>query len=307
MEKTKLCGSSPRVWRTRFRVPRPIRVRRFIPACVGNSPSTPRIVSAMTVHPRVCGELRPCHAPLRTRYGSSPRVWGTQLVRPTLFPCTRFIPACVGNSLPVPLETDEDSVHPRVCGELPRQYRQHRRGNGSSPRVWGTLPHVGVCQVLDRFIPACVGNSAALASAHVAASVHPRVCGELPNINQALAFYAGSSPRVWGTPHRAISGYPTGRFIPACVGNSHRSVPIHRLYTVHPRVCGELKSKWNKNKHWNGSSPRVWGTLTSQDCSVHAGRFIPACVGNSQTKNTRNCKMPVHPRVCGELTYRVPV
>ena len=53
----------------------------------------------------------------------------------------------------------ESAVHPRVCGELQVVLWVGWRNNGSSPRVRGTLPVVLRVDRLNRFIPACAGNS----------------------------------------------------------------------------------------------------------------------------------------------------
>ena len=50
-----------------------------------------------------------------------------------------------------------------------------------------------------------------------------------------------------------------------------------------------------------GSSPRVRGTLPDQRSGQQAGRFIPACAGNSGGGARAPARPAVHPRVCGEL------
>ena len=74
-------------------------------------------------------------------------------------PTERFIPACVGNSLPNPFGMSPEPVHPRVCGELYLLTRNYINGYGSSPRVWGTPKERDESIRKYRFIPACVGNS----------------------------------------------------------------------------------------------------------------------------------------------------
>ena len=158
-EGVKFLGSSPRVWGTlRNRLVETTKLR-FIPACVGNSASWSGPRTSETVHPRVCGELVLIAPTAGYIYGSSPRVWGTQPKGSYYKYCGRFIPACVGNSSPRRPWTWRWTVHPRVCGELPRVSRRKRVFFGSSPRVWGTQHAAGAVGSLFRFIPACVGNS----------------------------------------------------------------------------------------------------------------------------------------------------
>ena len=111
-------GSSPRVRGTRRGEARLRGRLRFIPACAGNSYSKSFSVAAITVHPRVCGELSPRPAQGSPALGSSPRVRGTRRVTRVIQLCWRFIPACAGNSLPARPTRRSAPVHPRVCGEL---------------------------------------------------------------------------------------------------------------------------------------------------------------------------------------------
>ena len=50
------------------------------------------------------------------------------------------------------------------------------------------------------------------------------------------------------------------RFIPACAGNSYQDTVNIKLEAVHPRVCGEQLSGFNRIVVIVGSSPRVRGT-----------------------------------------------
>ena len=172
---------------------------------------------------------------------SSPRVWGTRVPGCDVCAGARFIPTCVGNS----------SISP---GAEESPY-------GSSPRVWGTPQyHQGQ------------------KSHH---TVHPHVCGELLKIQGRFQTEFGSSPRVWGTPC-AVRIRATGiRFIPTCVGNSYIHLSNHPCNPVHPHVCGELGVGRSAAGARDGSSPRVWGTLSCLFSILRFDRFIPTCVGNS--------------------------
>ncbi len=279
----QILGSSPRVRGTPARRPRGSGLGRFIPACAGNSGLRRAPAIASPVHPRVCGELVGKDGDNVWVDGSSPRVRGTQWHRNSRAAPTRFIPACAGNS-PVRL-----AVHAGIPG--------------SSPRVRGTprrpLP---VPRVL-RFIPACAGNSVRHRKAHHAATVHPRVCGELADLRIAAADISEVHPRVCGELRCA------GSSLCRTCGSSPRvrGTRLTRRWTrlsppVHPRVCGEL--------------PRA-GRIEAAD-----RRFIPACAGNSANSYGTVCiedgssprvrgtpgangvfrsHWAVHPRVCGEL------
>ena len=172
--------------------------------------------------------------------GSSPRVWGTCALMGDFKIATRFIPTCVGNMDAVAFADSYVAVHPHVCGEHCRQAGTNGAGNGSSPRVWGTLEGEWV--------------------RHGGLPVHPHVCGEHPRLISWPIRLTGSSPRVWGTCGRsgwvnaAYRFIPTcvgnisisarrsryaARFIPTCVGNITFSGGASAQRTVHPHVCGE--------------------------------------------------------------------
>ena len=301
-EAERLGGSSPRVRGTPPRRRHDPRGGRFIPACAGNSQRGHSRRSPVTVHPRVCGELRQPIAQLLAQFGSSPRVRGT---RRHLLLCPvagRFIPACAGNS--------------RVRGA------RLSAGFGSSPRVRGTLVREPCEELVGRFIPACAGNSVAAPS--------------------TMGVRSGSSPRVRGTPGRRWRCSRPRRFIPACAGNSRPPRREVDPTPVHPRVCGELCLEARRRLLRSGSSPRVRGTLVAETAQINAAavhprvcgelekscalwarmtgssprvrgtprggvgprqarRFIPACAGNSESEPGRSAVAPVHPRVCGEL------
>ncbi len=119
-------GSSPRVWGTGSRIPGCSRRSRFIPTCVGNRKPDSRMLSALAVHPHVCGEQSAGVHVGVVDYGSSPRVWGTVRWRPPrqgrCHRRQRFIPTCVGNSRAWCRTQTTPTVHPHVCGEQTRKF-----------------------------------------------------------------------------------------------------------------------------------------------------------------------------------------
>ena len=216
------------------------RIRRFIPACAGNSSPQPLPLRPRAVHPRVCGELEWIHCLNDDTTGSSPRVRGTPADVAEGRRHGRFIPACAGNSSPQPLPLRPRAVHPRVCGELEWIHCLNDDTTGSSPRVRGTRPMPRSRRRPRRFIPACAGNS-------------------LAPLDEDVAGF-GSSPRVRGTRHAARPLRRDLRFIPACAGNSSYVLIFSAFTAVHPRVCGELCYIIEVIRDIAGSSPRVRGT-----------------------------------------------
>ncbi len=197
----------------------PAPLGRFIPTYVGNSACDHRYVRLCTVHPHVCGEQTASRLVNAGVDGSSPRMWGTEMIYLSPVLCGRFIPTYVGNREWRCLGYRQKSVHPHVCGE------QEAAAAFMSP-VW-------------RFIPTYVGNSISGHDGHSAIAVHPHVCGEQFIFTPPATPAIGSSPRMWGTERKPPLARPRQRFIPTYVGN--RLVRFLRCLSrsVHPHVCGE--------------------------------------------------------------------
>ena len=186
---------------------------------MGNTCNRQTIRSVRTVHPHGCGEHKSSPSIALRSFGSSPRVWGTQ------------VQVCCG--------AEEALVHPHGCGEHQiHGYAPHSEF-GSSPRVWGTLITIIQCPFFERFIPTGVGNTSRSAEKRRYSSVHPHGCGEHRNYDWEDIHVAGSSPRVWGTLLQSALTLAGGRFIPTGVGNTRGSGLWRPSFAVHPHGCGE--------------------------------------------------------------------
>ena len=134
-------------------------------------------------------------------------------------------------------------------------------------------------------------------------TVHPHVCGEHACSRWLTWMAHGSSPRVWGTRYNLWSLAKSKRFIPTCVGNTHTFSVAPSYLAVHPHVCGEHPILTGAFFMHTGSSPRVWGTrfrILQNGCSA---RFIPTCVGNTDSVSPSSSLSAVHPHVCGEHCF----
>ena len=152
-------GSSPRAWGTRARPPSLRRYARFIPTGVGNTLTEVGTVETSTVHPHGRGEhigMRICRM---MGGGSSPRAWGTQVLRKGTGLVGRFIPTGVGNTAVRPLLAVRATVHPHGRGEHSAGPLYWGNPGGSSPRAWGTPPVELISAKGSRFIPTGVGNT----------------------------------------------------------------------------------------------------------------------------------------------------
>ena len=110
-------GSSPRPWGTRLQVIDVGVPGRFIPTPVGNALARRPCPSAPPVHPHARGERLDLAVREKTRFGSSPRPWGTPFHRAGLARVGRFIPTPVGNAVVGGDWWTSPSVHPHARGE----------------------------------------------------------------------------------------------------------------------------------------------------------------------------------------------
>ena len=112
-------------------------------------------------------------------------------------------------------------------------------------------------------------------------SVHPRLRGELFAGEQDSFSNFGSSPLTRGTHRLTPDAQKDRRFIPAYAGNSFYGDGDFFMWSVHPRLRGELGMAAKIAAATAGSSPLTRGTLTEYLSKWPASRFIPAYAGNS--------------------------
>ena len=151
----------------------------------------------------------------------------------------------------------------------------------------------------DGSIPACAGEPSLHPSAHIKASVYPRVCGGTLNECVALDDRQGLSPRVRGNRILQDVKRLKQRSIPACAGEPRRTGLPSQCGRVYPRVCGGTELTSLPARLWSGLSPRVRGN----QCNAHKRNArtgsIPACAGEPKWGGVRCQCCWVYPRVCG--------
>ena len=274
-------GSSPRVRGTRLWWFSCSVLLGIIPACAGNTNRLAVRRPAWRDHPRVCGE----HALLMIlstgSAGSSPRVRGTRTHETYSRWEVGIIPACAGNTKRTRPWPAEAGIIPACAGNTGSSLVRWVRSSGSSPRVRGTLPRPVHRADHEGIIPACAGNTRTPRGFRTGRRDHPRVCGEHDHIGHGGIRVKGSSPRVRGTPGRRVCAQAMRGIIPACAGNTLRPSHASSMHGDHPRVCGEHTEGTSKTARWQGSSPRVRGTLRRRRRARAEIGIIPACAGNT--------------------------
>ena len=151
-----------------------------------------------------------------------------------------------------------------------------------------------------RITPACAGNSLPSPPPTRGGEDHPRVCGEQISACAMSYIALGSPPRVRGTVHGGPWGGKGRRITPACAGNSALIAGFSRGAMDHPRVCGEQSFDFYPFASFQGSPPRVRGTVYCIYFPNFNPRITPACAGNRLFTALAIRALGDHPRVCGE-------
>ena len=151
-------------------------------------------------------------------------------------------------------------AHPRACGEHGKPGEGMPEHKGSSPRMRGTRK-LDPCGVRGGgLIPAHAGNTTRVHGRRTRPWAHPRACGEHDHVGGEGSFFAGSSPRMRGTPAGTGPPDPGTGLIPAHAGNTVQTPTIGSGAGAHPRACGEHDDYEDVNEGEEGSSPRMRGT-----------------------------------------------
>ena len=111
-----------------------------------------------------------------------------------------------------------------MCGEQRVGRHGIGKGDGSPPRVRGTVFSNTHQNGPPRITPACAGNSYSSSSHIFLLTDHPRVCGEQSPPSKKLKCKKGSPPRVRGTDDLGVVLSEEDGITPACAGNSYLSL-----------------------------------------------------------------------------------
>ncbi|KFI48488.1 hypothetical protein BBOU_0617 [Bifidobacterium boum] len=171
--------------------------------------------------------------------GSSPHARGT-LCRFAKCPILRgIIPACAGNTLSNRADVIVIWDHPRMRGEHMSCSDTMMPILGSSPHARGTPVACWLVVAAEGIIPACAGNTIIQRQSDLQVRDHPRMRGEHRPVLRSHRRVTGSSPHARGTLQSCSLQCSSMGIIPACAGNTLRSVGSRVLSRDHPRMRGE--------------------------------------------------------------------
>ena len=193
-----------------------------------------------------------------------------------------------------------------MCGEHFGAFDPAPPSGGSAPHVRGTHCAGGDRGRIDRFSPACAGNTWRRESVIGISAVQPRMCGEHTSSGCIGDPVYGSAPHVRGTREKLILDSRAKRFSPACAGNTPATPSLSIERPVQPRMCGEHRHSSTRPIVPCGSAPHVRGTLDREGAIVGPTRFSPACAGNTEVVRRGTVGRTVQPRMCGEHSVKKP-
>ena len=171
---------------------------------------------------------------------------------------------------------------------------------GSSPCVWGQ-DKAEVSKLNEaRIIPMRVGTRLLVSQMVSLIRDHPHACGDKICKASATTSTSGSSPCVWGQVVGTIwEKYGLG-IIPMRVGTSRLQRCKNKLKRDHPHACGDKYLLVTFTSAILGSSPCVWGQVSSLGFPIACCRIIPMRVGTSNCPCREYLRHQDHPHACGD-------
>ena len=150
-------------------------------------------------HPRGCGAHCLFYRFVVAVMGSSPRVRGSQSGAEPDVAVRGIIPAGAGLTALCDVKKARARDHPRGCGAHDSSSLRKELGEGSSPRVRGSLAGSQGKNAFAGIIPAGAGLTSWQGTWFCCHGDHPRGCGAHGEEVSALCGVKGSSPRVRGS------------------------------------------------------------------------------------------------------------
>ena len=129
-------------------------------------------------HPHACGDKPKCKLCCLPHPGSSPCVWGQEMLSLDIIDKDRIIPMRVGTRRGSIIHSDTVKDHPHACGDKLLNSGKMSQAQGSSPCVWGQEQCIICCSTVYRIIPMRVGTSTVTVLLRTYLRDHPHACGD---------------------------------------------------------------------------------------------------------------------------------
>ena len=190
----------------------------IIPAGAGLTTDQGRALGRGWDHPRGCGAHGAVSGAGEPLVGSSPRVRGSRRGGLQDGGSHGIIPAGAGLTSASLGFGSSDGDHPRGCGAHAEKDLGIAPGEGSSPRVRGSLCQWEGLERRTGIIPAGAGLTGSPMTKSCWRRDHPRGCGAHTAELASAIVKTGSSPRVRGSPRRGHKEQLHAGIIPAGAG-----------------------------------------------------------------------------------------
>ena len=151
--------------------------------------------------------------------------------------------------------------HPRACGAHLLLLTSCRPPQGSSPRMRGSLSQMEDSADEMGIIPAHAGLTWLAIRLTDVAWDHPRACGAHSRTFWPVVRTKGSSPRMRGSQWDGCHWDAPDGIIPAHAGLTILKTSYKLTTRDHPRACGAHARDIAESNNYEGSSPRMRGSL----------------------------------------------
>ena len=170
--------------------------------------------------------------------------------------------------------------HPHAYGDKKLSYRFHKKGVGSSPRVWGQACVRCRRTIPCRIIPTRMGTRSGLQSLRNRRKDHPHAYGDKIFLIYGLTIQRGSSPRVWGQVIINAPRTSPPRIIPTRMGTSTSPPFPVRPSRDHPHAYGDKGFVGEYNGYPIRIIPTRMGTRGDYSAATNTGEDHPHAYGD---------------------------
>ena len=192
--------------------------------------------------------------------------------------------------------------HPHAYGDKLPQLCNSNQLLGSSPRVWGQDCVLRAVTVGAGIIPTRMGTSRCFIQAVILWQDHPHAYGDKFNYNSYRLCNNKSSPRVWGQVTIHLNSFGCRGIIPTRMGTSKSSAQCFPCLWDHPHAYGDKRISLDSFIVRAGSSPRVWGQVSSALNKIERKWIIPTRMGTSREAVMNGRQYEDHPHAYGDKT-----
>ena len=256
-------------------------VNGITPAGAGKTNTGCNSKNILWDHPRRCGENEDLVLTQRRIGGSPPQVRGKLPPKVGFKWELRITPAGAGKTDDFSPDFIKRRDHPRRCGENSQCLPMSPTTLGSPPQVRGKPQVQGVTAVYTGITPAGAGKTCIAGYLRNRNADHPRRCGENPNLQNMLIYFAGSPPQVRGKPRKKTDAELRRRITPAGAGKTAAKDIFFCLPRDHPRRCGENHGGDAQCIYLQGSPPQVRGKRDACYIGRDGDRITPAGAGKT--------------------------